>query len=901
MLRNVDTIDRSQQKLFRPAVSSDYIERGSFERGLHRADAPPILVVTAPAGYGKSSLVSHWVDRMNLSYTWVSIDEKDNDIRVLLQILALGLRDHSPSASEHLVHFCNSQDLPPLEVIAQLLSTDLAEIARPHALVFDDYHNISNMDIHDFVNELLVHRPTTLRFGLVSRSEPPVRLGRLRSLGLITDVRLGDLQFDRESESAFVAAATGSEVDVHHLDKLHAVTEGWPVGLRLLLLACQDKDDISEYLEQLQGSVWQIQDYLTEECLRDLPEDVANSVLRTSVLRRFSVDLCNAILDAGDGQISAGREVVDLFLNRNLFCIPLDESGRWFRHHHLFQDLLLNILNNEYSDSEIRSLHHRAAAWYDENESPEEAIYHYLQADEATLAGTVVSRHGEILKDLQDWHRLGQLLNTITKETVESNVDLMLLQAWVSDKAGRIEQMIELTERAEEMYRIELESKGENRIRLGQICAIRSTIELHLADRQTALDSARFALEALPVEFDFDRSVARFIEGYALQTLGDSPAGMTLLRAALQNQRNDNFRARIFYAMCFLHWASGDLAGLSHHSKACRELGKDGRLQETFCWASWFGGAANYQLNDLEAAESVIREVTEDPWPSEFIAHAICVHMRALIYAAKGDLKSASGLATTLIDKCLSMHSTSYLPDAQALQAELTFAGGEVASAARWALEEDFHSPILGYMFAAPGLTAARILLRSESDEGMQKADDILLEYEGFYESTHNTRFLIETLALRALWFARKNDTESAVKILERAICLAEPCGYVRLFVDIGPDLISLLSRLKLGERQLTYVGRIIQASHKTTGSESDGRDSKMHRHETSLTEILSKREYEVLALLAQDLTNKDIGERLFISPATVKRHTQNIYAKLSVSSRRAAAAKAVGLGLISD
>ena len=901
MLKKVEKISHGRQKLFRPSVVGDYVVRGQFEQKLCNQNSQPILVVTAPAGYGKSSLVSHWIDRSNLSHTWVSTDNKDNDFLILLDNLSFGIRERCAVAAEHLEHLCSSQALPPPELVASVLSADLAEFAEPYAIVLDDYHNIDNRDVHDFVNELLQKRPPNLQLALISRTAPPLSLSRLRSQGLVADVRLGDLRLDREAEGALVKSITSVAVKPEHLDRLHALTEGWPVGLRLLLLASQGKSDLSEYLNAIEGNVWQIQDYLAEECLRELPQEIAGLVLRTSILRRFCTELCDALFETQPGQGSSGNDVVDLMLSMNLFCISLDNNQSWFRHHHLFQKLLLHILDAECSDEEIRSLHERAAAWHDLNESPEEAIYHYLQADDLSSAGEVVSRHGAALKDTQDWQRLDRLLSMIPKETTERNLDLTLLLAWAADKAGRIEQMIELTGHAEEIYRSEPERYAEDKVRLGQICTIRSTIELHLAERETALESARFALDSLPKEFEFDRSVAKFVEAYALQTLGDSSTGMAQLRGALQNQRSVQYRARILYAMCFLDWASGDLAGLDRDSRSLRELGKEGSLQETFMWASWFGGAALYQLNNLGDAASIIQEVIEDPWPADFIAYATCVHIQALMQAASGDIKSARKLASALIDKCTSTRSTSYLPDAQALQAELAFADGDRGSALRWALDGKFQSPILGYMFAAPGLTAARILLNSGSAEGMQKADEILLEYELFYQASHNTRFFIESLALRALWFDRKNDIEPAIKNLERAIRLAEPCGYLRVFADIGPELIPLLGRIDLDEQYLTYLGRIIQAFPAIKDSKSGTREQTIRNLDASSVDVLSKRERDVLTLLAQEFTNKDIGERLFISPATVKRHTQNIYAKLNVGNRRAAAAKALGLGLLSD
>ena len=878
---------RNRYKFFRPIVPDDYIERGEFERNLVDDDVGPILVVVAPAGYGKSSLVSHWIDQVELPHAWISLDPQDNDLRVFLGNLAAALRDHCPAGAEHLTKFCDAQELPPPEYVADILSADIEDLANPFAIVLDDYYTVEGEQMHQFVDALLPRRPQNLRMALISRRTPPLALGRPRSQGLVMDVRLRDLQLDKSAERLLVATSSDTTLSDNELDRLHSITEGWPVGLRLFLLARPDDIDMAQYLETFDGSLWQIQEYLTEEVLNALPKKISEIVLRSSILRRFSSELIDALEDEADGASPSGQEVVDTITRNNLFCIPLSAGGQWFRYHHQFQDLLIESLNKRGTGQEIQDLHYKAANWYAANNYPEDAIYHFLQGDDESSAIELVERFGAELKVSQQWARLDQILSMLSQESIETSAELLMLLACVSDKAGRISQMIDLVQRAEEVHRHQTTRGAECETTLAHICATRSSIELHLGKTECALESAKFALDVLPDEHTYDRGVALYVYAYAKQTQGHSAEGYQQLRRALESSRNDVEKARILFGRCFLDWASGDLEALSRDAGHLRALGEDGALQETFLWGSWYGGGVLYLQNDLNAAEDIIEQACNDPWPVHIASYAFCIHIQALIHAARDDLEAGRELLSALAEKMTSTRSASYLPDMQAIQAELALRANDYAAALKWALSAPFDSPVLGWGFVSPGLKAARIFTVAGSAAELRKADNLLKSHEEFYTHTHNVRHLIDTLALRSLHCSRVGEGGAALPYMKRAIELAQPSRMSRAFIDLGPEIIPLLNRLDASEESLPFIGEIL------SGFDRD--------QVADLPESLSKREQEVLALLSSRISNKEIGEQLFISPATVKRHTHSIYQKLNVGDRHEAVAKAVGLGLLSE
>jgi len=893
----------SRTKLYRPPAADDYVCREYLEARLGGVETQPIIVVSAPAGYGKTTMISHWIDQSAAPCAWLSLDTHDNDLRLFLHYLAAAFSEWCPPAARSLKKIIESQELPAPSRAAEACVSEIDQVEDSLVLVLDDYHSIREIEIHEFVSALLNHMPACLRVAIVSRRRPPLSLSRLRSQNLVIDIGLQDLQFNDQDTRALVSSTTSTTIDDQTLSKLHAVTEGWPVGLRMVLLALSGKQDMQAFLDRFEGSLWQIQEYLVEEVVRQLPDEIADCIYRTSVLDRFSADLCDATISAEGVDVPSGQDIVNFIRDKNLFCIPLDEKQEWYRYHHLFQELLITKCKSLHTRKEIQDLHLRAAKWFDRYGDVEESIRHSLKADDLELATDIVAHHGRRLNDGHESHRLDRLLEMLPAKQIEGNVSLTLLRGWNSNRLGRITQMKDATQLAEKLFHQIGTGENGGDIQLGEICAIRSMIEGFFGDNETALTSARKALEILPANFVFERTEAVMLEAMSLQMLGDNAAARNTLYQAIERSGSETarIRSRVMIAMCYVNWMNGDLNDLQYHSKSLLELGQSTNLSYSIVHACWFNGAAQYQLNDLNAATNIVQIVTAKRWWPHQRSYSNCIQIMSLIYAARGEHSLAFELSEALVQESLERSSTYFLPDAQALQAELAYARGDYATATRWAFDYEMGPPTAGFGFCEPALIAARILLNVESEDEQKKADSILREYEAFYESSHNERFLIETLALRAMHCAISGDENGAEQLLAKAVILAQPNGFVRLFIDLGPNIVALLNRLDLTEQQLEYVGTILAGFQGVDVQQRDGNamdDS--NRRMADLPQALSKREREVLELLAKRLTNKEIGERLFIAPETVKRHAHNIFEKLNVGSRGEARAKATGLGLVS-
>jgi len=887
-------------RLFRPPVTDDYVRRESLEHALEEGRKYPIVLVSAPAGYGKSTQLSHWIGGTETPYVWISLEGIHNDLGTFLQYLEVGVSDWSPETAKMLRMISEAAELPAADHIADAVTDSMAGATGELILVLDDYHNIRNEEVHQFVSALLTHMPDSLRVAIGTRRTPPIALSRLRSRNLVLDIRLQKLQFDDKAMLAIVKKCAGEELDPTTLEKLKQVTEGWPAGVQMLLLALADNDDVPAFLEKFEGNVWQIQEYLVEEVLRQLPPNVARRIGTTAILGRFSAELCEAMFDSEDDGGVTGQELVDLIRSRGLFCIPLDERGEWFRYHHLFHDLLLRQVQSELNELDIRALHARAANWFDREGRMEEAIPHCLKSDNPNSAADVILRHKDDMIFKQQWRHIDRALNRLPSEMIGNSVELLILQSSTCTRMGRLSQALDTAQRAHQVFDERSDSESIPDQVVGQLNALHATIDYHLADGHSSLKRAEKALELLSPNSWFERGEATMLRGVAQQMLGDANLGRSHLLKALEQSGSEVeiFKARILMGLCYLNWPDAQLNELQHYATTLLELGRKHKDGQAIVHASWFSAAAYYQQSKLDAATDVLMPVITQKWWPHQRSYLNCVQIMCAIHTTHGQYDEALRLSEQVVKQCLETRATYHLPELHAVQAQLAIARGDEVTGINWALRHDTGPLVAAWGVNVVSLSAAKILLLSDEQDAQSKAKTILDGHQVLFERINNIRFLIETLALQGILHAKSGDEDEACQLLARAVNLAEPGGFVRLFVDLGPAIVPLLNRLELSEQQLQYVGRILAGFQHDAGSQS----SNNARHTAvGLLEPLSKRENEVLELLARRLTNKEIGEQLFISPSTVKQHAHNVFAKLNVSSRREARAKAIGLGIVSE
>ena len=896
-------------KLYPPPMPPDTVIRQRLLSLAQLAAQSPLTIVSAPAGYGKSTLVSQWLETLGCKTAWLSLDASDSDLTQFLSYVVAALRGACPDCCAETIEILRSASSPEPDDVTGIFCNEIDAQAEPIALVLDDYHQISSSEIDDFLDTLLKHPPRNLHLIIVTRRDPALSMPGLRARGALCEVRMQQLEFRADETRAFIRANLGDAITDEAIEILHQRTEGWPAALRLARLAAGKPGSTASIVDRLPSDSHAIRTYLMQEVLANQSTELREFLLRIAFLDRFCPELCEAVMPERPSGLS-GRNLVDHIRQANLFSIALDASEDWFRFHHLFQSLLQNHALTVLGSETIRDIHMRASMWFEEHEFLSDAIKHALSANRPGEAANVIVRHRTMIMNHEWWHQLNIWLRLLPPEIVASRPELQLLKARIFRTTGQKAEFVQALDAAESLLDATGKEDGSTSELYGSLASMRCYQYYAQSDGEAAARTSRQALELLPPDDMAERGYAIIILGASLQMIGDSKGAKDMIYSAIAEasarvEDRPTYMTRLLAALCYVHWMGADLKELELVARDLERLSRPANLWEVLNVALHFKAACHYHQNRLSAVEDDLRDLLRKKAiaSTELYAHSLII--LALAQEALGKSGNALQTSGSLRDLAFRTQNPDLIGLSEVLAAELAVRQGRMVDALSWARQYDPEPLMAEHSFFAPPVCLAKILIWDDTAASRKRAQALLPRLEDYYSGIHNKRFLIETLALRASFSEKTGDTAIAVEQLGRAVSLAQPGGFIRLFVDIGPELVPLLNRLELKGDRLRYVGRILAAF----GSEGGGTDAAHAdtiagvtiKDIAGLPEPLSRREKEVLGLLAGRLTNKEIGERLFISTATVKRHAHNIYEKLNVKGRREAVTKGVGLGLITD
>ncbi len=890
-------------KLHAPALPDDWIVRPRLLEHLDQGRLCPLTLVSAPAGYGKSLCVAAWLQTCTESSAWISLDAGESDAGTLTAYLVAAVCGVFAESCPETRALLEAPELPAVPVLARSLANELAAIEVPVILVLDDYQSIEAQAAHDLLCELLAHPLPRLHLILLTRCDPPLPLARLRALGQLSELRIQDLQFNRPESDAFVAQSTRLSLSDRALAHLHDMVEGWPVGLRLVGLALRGQRDPEAFLRGLSGATRNLQDYLVEEVLRGLPIFQREALLKTSILNRFCGPICEAICthhNDDPASVFEGRAFIESILAKGLFVVPLDEGGVWFRYHHIFQGLLRDHLEKQSIPGRVEALHARAARWFDEQELPDEALHHALAAGDHELARSVVRRHRTDLLNREQWRKLERCLDQLPQSVVAGDAALLVAKAWSGEYRCRSCAVEHLRE-AEVQLAIARESEPEAEAIQGEIDALRTIQEFDLGHGEQALTCAKRALARLPAEFEHARAYALVIQALAHQSQGEVSRGLELFHAALQDHDADEAsRSLPLTGLSFLHWLEGDLARMRQAALENLRIGEEQGLRASVAYAGYLLGILHYMRGELEEAAEHLRRVIDLRFFASQGEYCHSAFALALVHLGQGHDQEAWATFEALSTYVHQTGSTKLLSLVRAFEAEMDLRIGRTAHAVHWsgtASPEPFRSL---YMFYVPQLTLARAWLAGSRPERRQAAAKLLDQLLGLPAVAHNVPLRIQALALRALAGAHGSDQTLALERLSEALALAAPGGFVQPFVDLGAPMASLLEQLPPGLSESEQVERIQAAIHAAVSKRAPSAVGGMLiKAGGILFEPLTIREQDVLELLCERLRDKEIAEKLCISPATVKSHLKTLFRKLDVGDRRQAVSRAREIGVL--
>ncbi|HYA50436.1 MAG TPA: LuxR C-terminal-related transcriptional regulator [Streptosporangiaceae bacterium] len=901
-------------KLYLPRLQPGFLARPRLTDGLDEGLARGLLLVCAPAGFGKTALLSDWARQGRRPVAWLSLDQGDNDPARFWRHVIAALDRMCPGTAEQLAPLLGPPPPPAFDGLVTALINELT--GQPGAgemlLILDDYHLIDAQPVHTSLGFLLEHRPAALRLVLASRADPPLGLARLRGRGQLAELRAAELRFTVEEAAALLRQAAGAALPEAAVAALTARTEGWVAGLQLASLSLRQHSDVAGFVATFSGSHRYVLDYLTEEVLEHQPDEVRSFLLETSVLERLSGGLCDAVTGRPGGQAMLER------LERaNLFLVPLDEVRGWWRYHQLFADLLRARLL-EHQPSQAAQLHRKAAAWCEEHGLADEAVRHAVAAGEMIWAARLIERHFDAVYNLHgEAATIQRWLSAMPADLVRSRPRLLLAQAALAEASGRVEAVEGLLNDADRAAGAADEPFEPSAGRAASMLVnVPATIALH-----------RCYLAQL-------RGEAEGTVAFASRALAESGEGEWLLRSTAQGflAVAEWLRGRLTEAeRAFVSGIAGWRAAGQHTATAwgCYQLGQVQRAQGRLDAAvrtcqqaleatagpgptplpaagpAYVGlGEVAYQRNELDMA---LRHVTEGiALCRRFVYTAsLATGLATLAWIRQATGDPAGALEAMGEAELAAPGPASLLNPVPAQRARLLLAQGDVAAAAAWAKQRGLSArDEPSYPQEPEHLVLVRVLL-AHGRPG--QARELLERLHTVATAQQRTGSLIEVQALQALALAGSGQEAGAVTALAQALTLARPQGYVRLFADEGAPMAALLGRLIAAQRAqqtaadgipLAYLGRLARAFTQDTAA-TGPRGGAGAAVVAGLVAPLSDRELEVLRLLAAGKPNRQIAEELVVALSTVKKHVAHILDKLGAANRTEATARARELGLL--
>lgn len=909
-------------KLHRPPISSAIIPRvrllEMLENGVHH----PMTLIAAPAGYGKSILASQWIEASKLPGAWVSLDESDNDLRVflsyILEAIQTMLGDHKLRTRALLA----APNLPSLEVTARYLLNDLELLPKRSILVVDDYHLIRNATVHDLLMELLVHPSPKMHLALLTRRDPPLPLISLRSRGMLTEISAKDLRFTAAETKSFLERYLRITISDKTAQVLEEKMEGWVTGLHLAALSIRNEADQDRLIAGLLETSQYVRDYMIQEVLSYVPPQYNQYLLRTAILDRFCAPLCEAISpeDSKRNHIEAhvsGLDFIDWLIKRNLLVIPLDKANRWFRYHHMFQELLQNHLKQRCNTKEIAELHFRASEWYESHDLIDEAIHHALAARDFVRAAEIIERHRHDKINLDRWYVAGRWLDLLPPKIIQQRPVLLLTQAWKRFNQFRLLEIPELLEQASAL----LTEETADESLLGELDFHWGYLSIWLqGDGKAALKHLENARSRLPeayrelvAETEFDIALARHM-------IGDGESAIESLEEKIRTTISSDpmLMTRLVGAQVFIYLMSGDLKCAMPPAQRLKSVAKEDNNTHVVAWSNYLLALAqlqSYQLDEalqnfLIAAEQ--RDIIHRKSAVEALVGLV------LTYQAMQRTDDAVDAMKQLLEFAQGKADPQHVAVAESCRARLALLVGDLTSANRWALSFDAepHAPSACFWLEVPLITQARIRIAAGTQEGLARALESLGSLGRQGTALHFTCLTIEIAVLQSVALEKLGRADEAIAALEETVALAGPLGWVRPFVEAGPVMVDLLQRLRVQNVSVDYIDKLLAAfpdDGKTAVPDSlDSKSAEERSLSTPspsrpvssfalqpLVEPLTNRELDVLELLAERLQNKEIADKLFISAETVKGHLKNIYLKLGVNDRRQAVKRVKALGIL--
>lgn len=918
------SVDLMQTKLYIPSMRTNLVPRPYLVQKLNDGPGSKLILISAPAGYGKTTLVTEWIDHIQTNATtsrsegegraicWLSLDEDDSQPQQFFRYLAEAIRPLSNAQSSLTQRLQSPQPLPAKNLMAAFVN-DVTPVSSSFYLILDDYHAIESADIDKSMAFLLDRMPPQMTLVITSRSDPGFPISRLRARGGLLELRANDLRFTETEAAQFLKQCMNLTLAPNQIVALEKRTEGWIAGLQMAALSMENRDDLDAFIDSFKGSHRFIMDYLLEEVLNQQPAEVQDFLMETAVLDRLCADLCDAVRQSPP----PSQQILEQLETHNLFLIPLDNERRWYRYHHLFADLLQQRfpLTSSSSAGKEGVVHIRASQWYETNGLENKAIHHAFAANDFERAARLIE---------QIWPKMDmsfqtdvwlEWANRLPAEVTRNRPVVLVSRGWALLSSGDLENaeahlqdaercLVATSDVSQEMIVVD-----ETRVRYlpGSIASARTYHALALGDNVQTMKYAQQVLNLSPEDDFITRGQAGSLLALMYWAEGELEAAYSSLTEAMNDFKMAGpiaFAISGTYGLADIRVAQGHLLEAKQIYERSLQLvmEQEGEIIRGITDIYLGLGMLHHEQGDVEKAKQYLAKSEElgdqmalPDWP----------HRKRRVLAQMEAVQGNFEDAHNLLDEAEQLYFRGPVPDIRpiaALKAQVWIQQGKLTEAWKWARDRSLPAAEeLSYLREFEHLTFVRLLIAefktNQTEHAISEAMELLPRLLKAAEDGQRLGSLLKILVMQALAYEAQGDIASAREPLERALSLAKPEGYVRLFVDEGLPMAQLLSAVAAKKIMPNYVGKLL-AAFDVEGLAGTGKsDSPVVRQ--PLVDPLSKRELEILGHVAAGFKNKEIAAKLFVSVNTIHYHTKNIYSKLGVNSRTKAVAKAKELNLL--
>ena len=884
-------------KLQIPRHSQKMVARPRLLDQVDKAARRRLTLVSAPAGFGKSTVLGQWLAARSVSAGWLALDERDNQTAHFLSYVIGALQTAVPDLGRAALTQLHTAPAPPLEEVLTYLLNEMAELTEDLVLVIDDYHVIESTEIDGALGFLIDYLPERMHLVIATREDPQFPLARLRARGQLGELRARDLRFTPDEAATFLNWAMELGLSGEDVAALEARTDGWIAGLQMAALSIRGREDAAEFVMTLTGSNRYIADYLVEEVLRRQPDSIRRFLLSTSILERLSTELCAAVTELEESAVP-----LETLQRNNLFVVALDDRGKWFRYHHLFRDALRAQLLRECPE-QLTALHLRASRWYAAQGQLKEAVEHATAAEDWELVAALVEAAWPTIDGTDQWAAWLGWVRPLPAELLRSRQVLSVAYAWALLNTGKLEAAEVQLKSAEAVVSSTHTGRSEDAALLrslpSSIAIAHAYLAIALGKVERAEGHARRALELLPENDHHKRGQVLTLIGLSQWSTGNIEAARSCFSEFMHMMRVAEDLASATSAVFVLADLNVELGRLHEAMQVYRDGLRRAERRETRLLGTEdiYRGMAELHLQwgALETAGELLQKGERlgergsmPDWERRLLV------AQARLRVSEGEPEAA----LELLEEAQDLFIRTPLPiprPLDALRAEIWVRQGQLEPAQAWAAGKGLTAETkMAYLTQFDHLVYAKLLISRvrEQRDGttLEQAETLLTGIRQAAEAGGRTGRLIEALVSTALLHEAAGESDAALEAVERALSLGEPEGYHMVFALEGEPMERLLRAAQGRCTHTEYIGKLLAANPGTRGSTSEVQ---------RLLEPLSERELEVLRYLGSDLSGPEIARELFVSLNTLRTHTKNIYSKLGVNGRRIAVRRAGELALL--